>query len=167
MIARIDYWADRVLQGFAIAGVAILAAAVVLVLLDIGARAIVNVSITGMIDITQLCVMALAFWAIPLAFIRDGHVKITFATEWLPLRARAGLDAIAALAGAVLIVLMGRYGYDQALTALQYGDSSQTIGIPMIWYWGFLLSGCVLSLAATLIVALRHGAVALALAAAR
>lgn len=162
MIAWLDHWAERVLHAVAVAGVAILSLAIVLTLADIVARAVVNVSITGMIDITQLCVMAMAFWSIPYAFVRDGHVRITFATDHLPVRARATLDAVAALAGGVVIALIGWFGHERALTALQYGDSSQTIGIPMIWYWAFLLSGCVLSLAATIVVALRHLAVALA-----
>ncbi|MDZ7748534.1 MAG: TRAP transporter small permease subunit [Halofilum sp. (in: g-proteobacteria)] len=118
----------------------------------------------GMVDITQLCVMAMAFWAIPFAFVREGHVKITFATEWMPARARSAIDAVAALAGAALVVLIGRYGYEQALTALAYGDSSQTIGIPMIWYWAVRWPA---SAAATLVVALRHAAVALSPASAR
>lgn len=162
MIAWFDDWTERVLHAVAVAGVAILSLAIVLTIADIAARAVLNVSITGMIDITQLCVMAMAFWSIPYAFIRDGHVRITFATERLPVRARAALDGLAAMAGVVVVALIGWFGLERALAALQYGDSSQTIGIPMIWYWAFLLSGCVLSLAATLIVTLRHLAVALA-----
>jgi len=161
VLARLDYWAERLLQAVAVAGLAILALAIALTIADILARAMLNASITGMIDITQLCVMAMAFWSIPYAFIRDGHVRITFATEGLPLRVRASLDALAALAGAAVVGLIGWLGYEQALSALRYGDSSQTIGIPMIWYWVFLVSGCALSLGATIVVMLRHVAVAL------
>ncbi|WP_156831139.1 TRAP transporter small permease [Arhodomonas aquaeolei] len=147
---------ERVLAWAATAGVAVLGLAIVMVVGDIAARAVLNRSLTGLVDITQLCVMTMAFLAIPYTFIRNAHVGITAATDWLPERARAGFDALAALAGAALVALLGRYGLDQALLALRYGDSSQTIGIPMIWYWSALLGGCLLSLVATLAEALRR-----------
>lgn len=150
------HYAERILALVATAGVVVLGFAIVMVVADIVARAALNHSLTGMVDITQLCVMAMAFWSIPYAFIRDGHVGITVATDWLPPRGRALLDALAALAGATFVALIGRYGWEQAMLALDYGDSSQTIGIPMIYYWTALLSGCFLSLLATLLNAARH-----------
>ncbi|MBA1146588.1 TRAP transporter small permease [Ectothiorhodospiraceae bacterium WFHF3C12] len=154
-------WTTRLLERIAIAGVAILGVAIVLVVADIALRAIFNHSITGTVDITQLCVMAAVFWTIPYAFIRDGHVGITLATDWLPRRGVAVLDMLAALAGLAFVVLMTRYGWEQAMRSLDYGDRSQTIGIPMIWYWGFLLSGGVLSCLATLVIAAHHLLVAM------
>ncbi len=156
LIARIHHCAERILAWVATAGVVVLGFAIAMVVTDIIARAALNHSLTGMVDITQLCVMAMAFWSIPYAFIRDGHVGITVATDWLPPRGRALLDALAALAGAIFVGLIGRYGWDQAMLALDYGDSSQTIGIPMTYYWTALLSGSFLSLLATLLNAARR-----------
>lgn len=135
--------------------------AMVLVVADIVLRRTLSYTITGTVDITQLCVMAVAFWSIPLAFIRGAHVGITLATQWLPARANALLDALAALAGFAFVALLTRYGYEQAMVSLDYGDKSQTIGIPIIWYWAFLLSGGVLSCLATLVLAADHVRVAL------
>ena len=50
--------------------------------------------------------------------------------------------------------------WDQALLRWQYGDQSQDLGIPMIIYWLFLLSGFVLAAVATLAVALHQFAIA-------
>ncbi|WP_440995831.1 TRAP transporter small permease [Arhodomonas sp. SL1] len=153
MPAGVHRLVERFLGWVAGAGVVVLGMAIVLTVADIIARALLGRSLSGLVDITQLCVMVMAFWAIPYTFMRGGHVGITAATDWLPPRGRALLDALAAIAGAALVALIGIYGYEQAVMALRYGDSSQTIGIPMIWYWGALLSGCALSLLATVVIA--------------
>lgn len=161
MLTRLIDWTDRLLQIFAVAGVGVLGAGIVLVVVDVALRSTIGFAITGTVDVTQLCVMAVAFWAIPLAFIRGGHVNITLATDWLPARVNAVVDGLAALGGLVFVGLALRYGIAQAGLALAYGDVSQTIAIPMIVYWAFPLSGLALACLATAVLALRHFALAL------
>lgn len=160
MTRSILAWTDRLMQAVALAGMAVLSVAIAVVIADIVMRNTVDRAVLGTVDITQLCVMACAFWAIPFAFTRGGHVRLEVGAHKMPPRMRHGLDAAAAVLGAVFVALIGVYGWDSAQLALTYGDMSQTIGIPMIWYWATLLSGCALSVLATLAVALRHGALA-------
>lgn len=162
MIRRLFHGIDRLMLVFALAGMGVLGVAIVVVIADILMRHTISESIMGTVDITQLCVMACAFWAIPLAFTRAGHVSVELGTDRLPPRVRHALDGLAALLGAVFVGMIGWYGKDSALMALDYGDLSQTIGIPMIWYWATLLSGAALSLLATLAVAARHFTLAVA-----
>ena len=160
MLTRLIDWTDRLLQIVAVAGIGVLGVAIVLVVVDVALRSTIGFAIIGTVDITQLCVMAVAFWSIPLAFIRSGHVSITLATDWLPARVNAVLDGLAALGGLVFVGLALRYGIERAGLALTYGDVSQTIAIPMIAYWAFLLSGLALACLATTVLALRQFALA-------
>lgn len=160
MTDRLFPWIDRLMLAFALAGMAVLAIAIAVVLADIVLRNTINMAVLGTVDITQLCVMACAFWAIPFAFTRAGHVRVEVGESLMSPRLRHGLDAAAAILGAVFVALIGLYGWDAARLAMTYGDLSQTIGIPMIWYYAALLSGCALSILATLAVALRHAALA-------
>lgn len=160
MTDRLFPWIDRLLLAFALAGMAVLTVAIAVVLADIGLRNTLDRAVLGTVDITQLCVMTCAFWAIPFAFTRAGHVRVEVGESLMTPRLRHGLDAAAAVLGAVFVGLVGLYGWDAARLAMTYGDVSQTIGIPMIWYYATLLSGCALSILATLAVALRHGAAA-------
>lgn len=160
MLTRLIRWIDRLLQIVAFAGIAVLAVAVVIVVLDVVLRSTIGFAISGTVDITQLCVMAVAFWVIPLTFMRGGHVSITLATDWLPTRVNAVLDGLAALGGFAFVGLALRYGIEQASLAAAYGDVSQTIAIPMIIYWAFLLSGLALACLATGVLALRYFALA-------
>lgn len=154
---------DRVLRSVAFLGLGIMGVAVLVTLADIGLRGTFGQSIRGTVDVTQLGLMACAAWVIPLAFTRDAHVRVDIAVDRLPPRLRHGLDGFAALLGGLLIGAMLWAGSGTARQAMEYGDLSQTIGIPMGLYWAFFLSGMALALLACLVVLLRDGAVALGL----
>lgn len=149
-------WIDRLCDAAAVAGIVCLIGAIAIVMIDIVLRRIFDLTVIGTVDLTQLCVMAAAFWSIPYGFLRDAHVRVELLTDRLPTRWQALLDAIAALVGCALIALLLGLSWGQALLRVEYGDRSLDLGIPMILYWGFLLSGCALACLATLTVAARR-----------
>jgi len=145
----------QVLGFFALLGIIMLFIAILVVVADIILRHSIDYAILGTVDITQLCVMAVAFWSIPFAFLRRTHVTIELSDHYLSPRAQQFLDGLAACFGCILLALITYYGWGQAVQQLEYGDQSQTLGIPLIYYWGFLLSGGGLACIATLFIALQ------------
>lgn len=156
MFASIYRTAAAFARLFAFAGVLLLVLTMLMTVIDIVLRQTVNFAIVGTIDITQLLVMAAAFMAIPFAFFTDSHVAVELATDPLPPRAIAFFKALAALFALAFMAAALRYGWDQAVQQNSYGDRSQTIGIPILFYWIPLLAGCALSILATALLALRH-----------
>lgn len=155
-MAAVGRWIDGLCHGVAVTGIACLMAAIAIVVVDILFRRTLGWTVLGTVDLTQLCVMAAAFGSIPYAFLKDGHVRVELATTALPRRLRAGLDALAALGGALLLGGLAWLAWGQMLLRWDYGDRSQDLGIPMVIYWGLLIGGCGLSVLATLTVALRR-----------
>ena len=147
---------DRLCRWAAVLGIGCLVGAIGIVVTDILFRRLLDRTVLGTVDLTQLCVMAAACWSIPYAFLRNAHVRVTLATDFLPARLRAWLDALAALAGCGLLALLLVLAWDQALLRYRYDDRSQDLGLPLILYWGFLLSGFALACIATLTVAVRR-----------
>lgn len=123
--------------------------------LDIVLRKAGLFSWPGTIDVVQLCIMTAAFLSIPFAFITDGHVSVEILSERLGPRGQAVLRVLAAALGLVFMVAIAYYGLGAAMDQVSYGDRSQTIGIPIIWYWLPLLTGAALSVLATLLIFLR------------
>jgi TRAP-type C4-dicarboxylate transport system permease small subunit len=80
---------------------------------------------------------------------------VDFITDRLPRRARAGIQAASALLGAALLAAILWHSVGQALIQFRQGDRSQTLGIPMLWYWAPLVAGVALSVLAVLLVAAR------------
>ena len=127
--------------------------------LDIVIRNLGGQGILGTVDITQLMIVACAFLTIPYGFMSDSHVAVDFVTTRLPLRARALCRAFAALLGGMLMLAIGWFGIGQAQTVAMMGDRSQTIALPMIWFWYPLLAGAFFTAALILLIVLRHLAV--------
>jgi TRAP-type C4-dicarboxylate transport system permease small subunit len=160
MLRRIYRIADWVARGLAYAGVAALMAGALVNVFDIAARRSVGFTVPGMVDLTQLFVMACVFLAIPHAFMREAQVGVDFLTDKLPPRGLAALKSLLAVVSAMLMAASMAYSAVQAERQIDAGDMSQTIGVPIVWYWLPLLAGLGLSAVVCLILAARYAVVA-------
>jgi TRAP-type C4-dicarboxylate transport system permease small subunit len=143
----------RATQILALAGTLAFLAAVGLTIVDILLRSVSTGTVQGVVDLGQLCVMIGAMLAIPYGFATDQHVAIDLFTDNFPVKVQVALRVFAALLGAAFLAGVFWFSLQQALIEHAGGDRSQTIGIPMIWYWTPFLTGIGLSVLATLAVA--------------
>ena len=97
---------------------------------------------------------------IPHGFVADQHVAIDVFAERMPVRVQIALRVFASALATLFLAAVFWFSLQQAITESAGGDRSQTIGIPMIWYWTPFLAGIALSVLASLLVMLRlvrHG----------
>lgn len=155
---RPGHWSRAVALVFratALFGVACLLGAALVTVVDIGLR-FFDAAIPGVVDIVQLLVLATGFAAIPFAFHRDAHVSVDLFSQVFPQRIQSLLIALASLGGVVLMGLILYYGWEAAKMQMMFGDVSQNIRIPMIWYWIPLLVGSALSVLAAVLATLQN-----------
>ena len=138
MINRFIDFATRVLVW--IGGLLILAVMCVTIG-DIVARWTLSVGFLGLVDITQFAVVGFAYLSLPYVFRTDANVAIALYDDRLKpwqdvcLRLLSGVLSLG-----VLSVLLW-YGWQRAGRTLRFGDVSQNIEIPMVWFWGLILFG--------------------------
>lgn len=161
MLRRLLVLTDRVGEWIAYTGMILISVAIVASIVDIACRKTIGFSVTGINDIMQLFVMACICLAMPLAYIREGHVGVDFVTDALPARALATLKFLVALLTTAFVAMLTYYAYGQAVQQINQGDKSQTLGIPILFYWAPLLIGMGVSAIASLLLALRAGVIAL------
>lgn len=113
-------------------------------------------AITGVVDMVQLLVMAAAFLAIPFAFLRDAHVSVDMLTRRFSPRVEAVFKAAAAFLATGFMWVVLATGYGQALTQIQFGDETMTIGIPFSWFWAPMLGGVGFATLATLLLGIGY-----------
>ncbi|MBS0336756.1 MAG: TRAP transporter small permease [Proteobacteria bacterium] len=147
--------ADRVALGLALFGVCVLGLATLALMADISMRRTIGVSITGIVDVTQLAQMFCVALAMPMAFLRESHVGVEFITDPLPPRALAAVKAFAHLVGAGFMAAIAWYSLKQTGIQVGQGDKSQTLGWPVAVYWAPLVAGAALSAAASALLAVR------------
>jgi TRAP-type C4-dicarboxylate transport system permease small subunit len=149
---------ERLLRLLSLAGTAAIVVGVALTMTDISLRSVSTLTVKGIVDIMQLCVLIGAMLAIPYGFLTDQHVAIdVFAQRW-PERAQVALRIVAAVLGAMFLGAVAWFSLQQAIT--EAGDRSQTIGIPMSWYWAPFLAGIALATLANVVLIVRlarHG----------
>jgi len=144
----------RATRLLALAGTLAFLAAVALTVVDIGLRSFSTGTVKGAVDLGQLCVMFGAMLAIPYGFMTDQHVAIDLFTDRLPVKLQVALRVFAAILGAAFLAGVFWFSLQQALIEIAGGDRSQTIGIPMSWYWAPFLVGIGLSVVSLVVVAL-------------
>ena len=149
-------WLETFTRRCAYVGVSLLLLCAVLNVGDIATRRLTTLNLTGMVDITQLMVMACVFMCIPYTFMREAHIDVDVITTHLPPRINSALLGVWSLAGALFMAAVTWYAGVAALQAHVNNDQSTTIGIPLVWYWVPLLFGCVLSVLACASLVLAH-----------
>lgn len=147
--------ADRVALGLAFFGVCVLGLATLALMADIAMRRTIGVSITGIVDVTQLAQMFCVSLAMPMAFLRESHVGVEFVTDRLPPLALAMVKGFAHMVGVAFMAAIAWYSLKQAGIQIDQGDKSQTLGWPVAIYWAPLAAGALLSAAASLLLAVR------------
>jgi TRAP-type C4-dicarboxylate transport system permease small subunit len=150
--ARLGVLAGAVFRAAGLFGMAALFAAGAVTVVDVVLR-FFGGAVPGAVDLVQLFMMAAVFAAIPFAFFRDGHVSVDLVTRALPPRLQALQSLMTSLLALALMSLIVVYGWKSAAMQVMFGDVSQNLGIPMIWYWAPLIAGSALSILACLIAA--------------
>lgn len=153
---------DTVTRRCAYLGVALLLMCAVVNGADIATRRTLNLGFVGLVDLTQLLVMACAFLCIPLTFLREAQIEVDLFSRGASGRAGSALRCIGSLACALLMGAIGIAVVQALQQTLQHGDRSATLALPLWWYWAPVAFGCALAVIACLAVALRHGRRALA-----
>lgn len=131
----------------AMLGVLAYAAAALLTVADVLGRRI-GLPIVGVVDLVQLFVLSGAWLAIPYAFLVGAHVGVDVLVEAFSSRWQRAVRIVASLVAVGFLSLMLVKCVDSFRQQMLFGDSSQQLGIPIVWYWVPLLIGICLSILA-------------------
>ena len=142
---RADHGLLTLTSGLAILGMCALVVAIAVVVGDIVWRRVGGGSFIGSVDLTQLSVMIAVSMAIPYAFATGGHVSVDLLTRSLGGTANRILEVCANLAGLIITGFLCWLSAGRAGEIWTYGDVSQDLALPMIWFWSALVAGLGLS----------------------
>ena len=106
-------------------GAAIIALMAVHVIADVSCRYLLNQPLPGTIEIVSLYYMVAVIY-LPLAYVqsRRQHIVVHQFTDWLPLRARLGIDAVVGVLATAVLVLLAWRGVIEAIRATEVGQQS-------------------------------------------
>ncbi len=144
-------WAAAILAGIVMLGVSLA------VVWSIAMSALGLGGIRGEFELVAYGCGFSAFLFLPLCQLKRGHVMVDLFSNWLPLRARNGLEGFWDIVfAASWLVLAWRFAAGLS-SAIEYGDRTMLLKIPEWTVYLPALFGAVLSA----IIAVRHGLVRL------
>lgn len=108
---------------------------------DVGLRVSVNEPIFGTYEIIEFMLAAVAFLAIPEAFLRDQHITIELIDQVLPPRVIDVLRAFGTLCAMVFVALMVWNMVQPALDYIEFDEITMDLQLPLIWKAALIMTG--------------------------
>lgn len=136
-LVRVDHLVHRVEKLFAYVSAGFIFALMLLGVAQIAGRKLLNTPIFGYIDMVELAMTTFAFLAVAYCERLGGHVRMDMIVDNLRGRLRWAFEVFGVLCGLFLIAVLIYYGFDHALRAYNYGDS--TIDAQYPWWPSKLL----------------------------
>jgi TRAP-type C4-dicarboxylate transport system permease small subunit len=130
---------------FALAGVASAAAAALMVVTSVGARALLGRPISGDVELTQFGVGLCISLCLPWCQLRGANIKVDFFTQRLRVARIRVLDALGTLLVALMCALLAWRTGAGALAVRQAQETSMILELPMWWAYASLAPGLALT----------------------
>jgi len=137
-----------------VAAVALLAMVAINVV-DVGLRSGFNAPIFGTYEIVEFLLAAVAFLAIPEAFLRDQHITIELVDQLLPARVIDWLRAFGTLAALVFVALLAWHMIRPALDFIEFNEITMDLQLPLIWKAALIITGVGTAIMAAFVLFLR------------
>ena len=129
-----------------------LAAMVAINIVDVGLRSGFNAPIFGTYEIVELMLAAVAFLAIPEAFLRGKHITIELIDQVVSERVSDWLRVFGTLVAIVFMALLAYHMLQPALDYIQLNEVTVDLQIPLIWKAVLILLGVAASVIAVTVV---------------
>jgi TRAP-type C4-dicarboxylate transport system permease small subunit len=108
---------------------------------DVGLRVSINAPIFGTYEIVEFMLAAVAFLAIPEAFLRDQHITIELIDQVLPERVVDALRAFGTLCAMTFVGLMVWHMIQPAMDYVEFNEITMDLQLPLIWKVLLIMTG--------------------------
>ncbi|MEE8333116.1 MAG: TRAP transporter small permease [Alphaproteobacteria bacterium] len=132
-----------------------LLAMVAINVVDVGLRSTINAPIFGTYEIVEFLLAAVAFLAIPEAFLRDQHITIELIDQVVPPRVADWMRAIGTLAALSFVGLLAWHMVQPALDYIEFNEITMDLQLPLIWKAGLIMTGIAVAILAVLVIFVR------------
>jgi TRAP-type C4-dicarboxylate transport system permease small subunit len=150
----------RAARPFGFVGALILAFMMLFTTVSVLMRQLLDMPVLGIVDIMELSLVGLIFFAMPGVFFRDENVTVDVIDQIVSRRARVALRLIGLVLTLMFLVMMMVQMIPPMMDKWQYGEVTMTLEINRFIHWIPIIFGFAFSIVATLCVLahyLRYG----------
>lgn len=132
---------DQITSLFSIGAGICLVAMVATVSVAVISRYIFGHAILGVNEFVQLSAVALVMMAVPYCTANDGHVRVDIFDEVLGQKGRLFGDVLSKSLCILTLFFLARKSWKKMLDALEYGDATNMLSLPLWPFFGFMTLG--------------------------
>lgn len=141
----------RVAWLFAVLGGLCATLVAAMTVISVAGRAMLSMPVPGDVELTQFGVALCISLCLPWCQMHGGNIIVDFFTQRVPPRRRMLLDAVGALALAVMTALLAWRTAVGAVSIHEAGETTVIIGMPTWWTYAMLAPGLALTCLVALI----------------
>jgi TRAP-type C4-dicarboxylate transport system permease small subunit len=138
-------WLVRLAEWFALAGGAIFVGIAIMSVLSIASRALFSKPLSGDYELVQVGCAVFVALCLPICQLRRGNIIVDFFTTRLPAPAQRRLDAIGALALALVMSLVAWRVCVGTIDMRAAGETTTILGWPVWWTYAAMIPGVALT----------------------
>jgi len=153
-------WLDRTVNWLAVIAGLCLVAIVVIVSLGVVMRYAFGAPLLGVNEFVQLTAVALVMAALPYCTARRGHVAVDVFDKAMGPWGRYAGDIVSFLLSGFVLAILAQRAVLKALDALEWGDATNMLRMPIWPFYGILAAGtglCVVIMAVQLLQIIARG----------
>jgi len=133
-----------------------LIAMMLVTVVDITMRLAINQLVLGSVEIVQLSIVAVVFFALPETCLRGQHITVDVIDQFLAARTQRRFRFLGSVLTLLLLAVMAWRMVPFAFDTLVIGDLSTDLQLSLFWYWLPILVGSVSSVLTMLYVVIRE-----------
>jgi len=138
---RVGHIVRMLAANLARVAVALLAVLVLLTVTDVALRYLFAAPIRGAHEVTQILMLGIVLLSLSYAEAKGAHIRVDVLDNRMSIRLRRSLDVATSILGAAALTAMGWRAGEKCLDALEYGDRSSFLEIPLAPHYGVIAFG--------------------------
>jgi len=148
----VTLWVERLVGWLTALSSVALASMVLLTVGDVLRSNFLHRPIIGTFDLVEALLVVIVFFGVPQIFFVEGNITVDVIDHLIGKRAVAFLHMTGGILSFAYLGLLWSHMFAPALDALNFGDVTSDLGMPVFWMWLPVLFGLPVALLAILFV---------------
>lgn len=123
---------------------------------DVGLRSGFDAPIFGTYEMVEFLLAAVAFLAIPEAFLRGEHITIELIDQVVPPRVSEWLGVAGTFAALVFVAMLAYHMIQPAIDTVTFNEVTVDLRLPVVWKASLILLGIAASVVAVAVIFVRE-----------
>ena len=142
IINRIDLILGVISRIFGIIAIVAIFLMMVMIVCDVFLRYVFNSPILGVVELTEIMMVTMGFFAVVYTTMKNDHVKVEIMTNILPDSSKFILDSVFYIISIIALYFIARQNLLESLEVMHRGKGTTLLDVPIYPFYIIISIGC-------------------------